>query len=207
MTPTAVPPYHPRMTAHAFVERWRRSGTAERANYQRFLAELCDVLDVPRPDPTLPDASVGHAIDLYAAFAQEGRVSVAFPDARSNRIRLEDLLDEAPRALLRQVWLDPLALDPARRSARVTTDLAARLANLAGRWGACGRWRTEGAVWRGDRIGNGGGGRGVGPHSPTRSPTTAGGAGASPAARRWARFVTFRSAMAACPASGLLANA
>ena len=36
----------------AFIERWSKSGGAERANYQLFLAELCDVLGVPRPDPT-----------------------------------------------------------------------------------------------------------------------------------------------------------
>jgi hypothetical protein len=38
-----------------FIERWASSGAAERANYQIFLAELCDVLAVPRPEPTKPD--------------------------------------------------------------------------------------------------------------------------------------------------------
>jgi hypothetical protein len=38
-----------------FVSRWQASGAAERANYQLFLSELCDVLDVPRPDPSTPD--------------------------------------------------------------------------------------------------------------------------------------------------------
>jgi hypothetical protein len=40
---------------HSFIARWQASAAAERANYQLFLAELCDVLDVPRPDPTTPD--------------------------------------------------------------------------------------------------------------------------------------------------------
>jgi hypothetical protein len=40
-----------------FIERWARSGGAERANYQLFLAELCQVLDVPRPEPTVEDDS------------------------------------------------------------------------------------------------------------------------------------------------------
>ena len=35
----------------AFIARWDGSGLAERANYVRFLDELCDVLAVPRPDP------------------------------------------------------------------------------------------------------------------------------------------------------------
>ena len=38
-----------------FIARWKDSGAAERANYQLFLAELCDVLGVPRPDPTSAD--------------------------------------------------------------------------------------------------------------------------------------------------------
>lgn len=40
------------MEVDAFIQRWTaREGGAERANYQMFLAELCDVIDVPRPDP------------------------------------------------------------------------------------------------------------------------------------------------------------
>lgn len=39
----------------SFITRWENSGAAERANYQMFLSELCDVIGIPRPDPTLPD--------------------------------------------------------------------------------------------------------------------------------------------------------
>jgi len=35
----------------AFIARWDGTELAERANYARFLDELCDVLGVPRPDP------------------------------------------------------------------------------------------------------------------------------------------------------------
>ncbi len=35
----------------AFIARWKGSGSAERANTQSFLNELCDLLSVPRPDP------------------------------------------------------------------------------------------------------------------------------------------------------------
>src|SRR5262249_2438454 len=36
----------------AFIERWSgREGGAERANYQLFLLELCDLIQVSRPDP------------------------------------------------------------------------------------------------------------------------------------------------------------
>ena len=51
------PPHQSTMTddIQHFIARWQASGAAERANYQLFLSELCDVLDVPRPDPTTPD--------------------------------------------------------------------------------------------------------------------------------------------------------
>jgi len=39
----------------AFIARWSQSGGAERANYQLFLSDLCDVLEVPRPEPTVED--------------------------------------------------------------------------------------------------------------------------------------------------------
>lgn len=35
-----------------FITKWKASGGAEMANSQSFLGELCDLLDVPRPDPT-----------------------------------------------------------------------------------------------------------------------------------------------------------
>jgi hypothetical protein len=35
-----------------FESRWLKSGGAERANYGLFLQDFCDLLGVPRPDPT-----------------------------------------------------------------------------------------------------------------------------------------------------------
>jgi hypothetical protein len=43
--------------AQTFIDRWKRSGAAERANYQLFLSELCDLLGVTGPEPTTPDDS------------------------------------------------------------------------------------------------------------------------------------------------------
>ena len=218
-----------------FIQRWSNSGGAERANYQLFLAELCDVLEVARPEPTVEDdarnayvfernvlfdnldgthttrridlykrqcfvleskqgvlqhdevpvlsarqqelrakrkrghgmrgtaawddamlrargqaeqyaralspaegrppfllvVDVGHSIELFAEFSQTGGTYVPFPDPKSHRIRLEQLADPEVRERLRQVWTDPLSLDPARRSARVTREIAAKLAELA----------------------------------------------------------------------------
>jgi len=43
------------LSISSFIERWQQSAAAERANFQLFLSELCDFLDVPRPDPTRPE--------------------------------------------------------------------------------------------------------------------------------------------------------
>ena len=223
-----------------FIQRWENSQAAERANYQLFLSELCDVLGVARPDPAqgddrqnayvfersvifrFPDetsttkridlykrgcfvleakqgsekrgggterqgdggnllfpgsapkqkkgtavrgtkgwddamiaargqadqyareiartegwppflivADIGHSIELYADFARAGRTYLPFPDPRGHRIFLRDLEREEIRERLRMVWTAPLELDPSRRSARVTREVATQLARLA----------------------------------------------------------------------------
>ena len=207
-----------------FVRRWAASGAAERANYQLFLSELCDILGVPRPDPSVPDDSqnsyvferavqfhngdgttspgridlykrncfvleakqgsdqiavptttrtkrgtavrqtpgwdeamlaaryqaeryakaipdgwppflvivdVGHSIELYADFSLTGKNYTQFPDRNSYRIMLPELNSAVVRDQLRAAWLDPLSLDPARISARVTREVAEKLAELA----------------------------------------------------------------------------
>ncbi|MDJ0756021.1 MAG: hypothetical protein QNJ45_21010 [Ardenticatenaceae bacterium] len=218
----------------AFIDRWTASQAAERANYQLFLSELCDILDVNRPDPTtgletdnayafeksvrtregstkridlykrgcfvleakqgsnaadtpelasaktlqqyhrrkkgtakrgtkgwdvamqrakrqgeqyirlLPQeeirngrppfliiVDVGATIELYAEFTRTGGTYVPYPDPANHRIKLDDLRDEQVRQVLKQVWEEPLTLDPSRRSARVTRMIAAKLAELA----------------------------------------------------------------------------
>ena len=214
----------------AFISRWETSGAAERANYQMFLSELCDIIGVPRPDPTSPDTAknryvfdraitrinpdgststnyidlykagcfvnetkqglsadaatdeiakpsatktghgkrgtlafdkalerafhqgrgyitalpaeegrppflivcdVGHTIDLYAEFTCTGGQYERFPDPVSYRITLPDLHRPEIRERLRKVWLDPLSLDPSKVAAKVTRDIAGRLALLA----------------------------------------------------------------------------
>ena len=225
---------HNTATVHSFITRWQASGAAERANYQLFLSELCDVLDVPRPDPATPDGAdnayvfekavplphgtteridlyrrgcfvleakqgsdraepgpalsqeaerrlkarkrgaavrgtaawdtamerarqqaqsyarnlppdeirdgrppflvvvdVGRSIALYAEFTRTGGNYIPFPDPLHYRLDLADLLNDDTRELLRQLWLDPMGLDPSRRSARVTREIAERLAALA----------------------------------------------------------------------------
>ena len=48
-----------------------------------------------------------------------------------NGVYLEDLRDDAVRERLRQVWTDPQALNPARRTAEVTREIAELLAKLS----------------------------------------------------------------------------
>ncbi|MCA9443538.1 MAG: class I SAM-dependent DNA methyltransferase, partial [Candidatus Omnitrophica bacterium] len=223
------------MDVKDFVERWKASGGAERANYALFLSELCDVIGVSPPDPTkeveeenayvfeksvtfhhgdgsqstgridlykrgcfvletkqgvekdeedkplstafkarqakrkkgtatrgtaawdesmirargqaeqyaraLPPSEgrppflivvdVGHSIELYSEFTQSGGTYVPFPDPRSHRFNIRELLDPSFREGLRTIWTDPLSLDPSRHSAKVTREIAGRLAKLA----------------------------------------------------------------------------
>ena len=65
------------------------------------------------------------------AFSRSGATYTPYPDPLSHRIGLDDLRDKAIRERLRLAWLDPNALDPTRKSARVTRDIADRLAKLA----------------------------------------------------------------------------
>ena len=81
--------------------------------------------------PFLLVVDVGNVIELYAEFTRSGATYTPFPDPRSHRIQLADLRDEATRQRLRAVWLDPLSLDPTRLSAKVTRDVAERLAEVA----------------------------------------------------------------------------
>lgn len=74
---------------------------------------------------------VGHSIELYADFSQTGKAYVPFPDAGTHRIFLENLTHSLVRERLRKVWLQPLDLDPARVTARVTRHVAEQLAELA----------------------------------------------------------------------------
>ena len=81
--------------------------------------------------PFVVVVDVGRSIELYSEFSRSGGAYIPYPDPRSHRIRLTDLRRLEIRARLRALWLDPLSLDPSRRAARVTRDIAARLARLA----------------------------------------------------------------------------
>jgi hypothetical protein len=81
--------------------------------------------------PFVVVVDVGQRIELYSEFSRSGATYVPFPDPRSHRIALDDLRRSDIRERLRRIWLDPLSLDPSRESARVTREIADRLARLA----------------------------------------------------------------------------
>ena len=81
--------------------------------------------------PLLIVVDVGHSIELYSEFTRTGGTYVPFPDPQSHRILLARLNDADVRETLRLAWTDPQALDPARRSARVTREIASSLGRLA----------------------------------------------------------------------------
>ena len=81
--------------------------------------------------PFLVVVDVGHTIELYADFSRLGKTYTPFPDSQSHRIKLADLEDEKVREKLRLLWTDPMALDPSRRTAKVTREVAGQLAKLA----------------------------------------------------------------------------
>lgn len=97
----------------AFIARWASSGASERANYALFLAELCDLIGVARPDPTKPD-------DADNAYVFERAVTFHHPDDR--RARGASTSTSAPASCWRPSRASrnarPLRLWPTRRKPR-----------------------------------------------------------------------------------------
>lgn len=65
-----------------FITRWQNSGAAERSNYALFLSELCDLLDVPRPDPSKEDNTQNDYV-IDRAFTRNDR------DANTSTVYLD----------------------------------------------------------------------------------------------------------------------
>ena len=98
-----------------------RSARKQAENYARALDEW---------PPFLITVDVGHAIELYADFSRQGKNYAQFPDRNSFRIYMRDLRSPEVRERLKLVWEDPFVLDPAKRAAEVTQDIAALLAEM-----------------------------------------------------------------------------
>jgi hypothetical protein len=81
--------------------------------------------------PFILVCDVGHCIEVYADFSGQGKNYTQFPDRQTFRIYLEDLRIDEVRERLRKIWLAPETLDPAQTSAKVTRDIAKRLAQVS----------------------------------------------------------------------------
>ncbi|WP_262296667.1 class I SAM-dependent DNA methyltransferase [Microvirga sesbaniae] len=101
-------------------------------NARRQAESYVLLLDADHPAPPfIIVCDVGHCLELYADFTGTGRAYSHFPDRNSFRIYLHDLREEKTRALLARVWQEPRALDPSKEAARVTRDIARRLAGVS----------------------------------------------------------------------------
>ena len=110
------------------TNRWDVAMRAARGQAEQYIRALPRGEDNP---PFIIVVDVGHSFELYSDFSRAGRTYLPFPDARSHRISIEDLTSDETRERLRLIWNDPSALDPSRRSARVTRQMAERLGDLA----------------------------------------------------------------------------
>ncbi|GAW39980.1 hypothetical protein SH203_00367 [Brevundimonas sp. SH203] len=103
------------------LDRVMRIAKRQAENYAKALDEW---------PPFLITVDVGRSIELWSDFARQGKIYAPFPDRAGHRIALDQLRSPEVRERLRRVWTDPMSLDPAARSAEVTTDIATSLAWL-----------------------------------------------------------------------------
>lgn len=108
-------------------DRLMRNAYAQAVDYTRHLP-----VEHGYP-PFVLVVDVGHVIEIYADFSGQGKNYAQFPDRQGYRITMEDLRRPEIQARLRAIWLDPHSLDPAKRSAEVTRDIAGRLSLIAKR--------------------------------------------------------------------------
>ncbi len=107
---------------------WDRAMLEALGQAEGYARALPDNEDSP---PFLMIVDVGHVIELYADFTQKGKNYLPFPDARSNRVKLADFVNAEVREQFRILWTTPLSLDPSKRAAAVTREVAGYLAELA----------------------------------------------------------------------------
>ncbi|MBF0307168.1 MAG: class I SAM-dependent DNA methyltransferase [Alphaproteobacteria bacterium] len=115
-------------TALRGTRTWDAAMISARGQAERYAKSLPVEEGWP---PFLVVVDVGHVIELFADFSRTGKNYTHFPDSASFRIALADLADETVRERLRYVWTEPQALDPTRRSSKVTRGIADSLAKLA----------------------------------------------------------------------------
>jgi hypothetical protein len=127
---------HRKGTAQRGTAQWAQAMRAAFQQAKRYAEAL------PEWPPFLVVCDVGYCFDVYADFSCSGKNYELFPDPRSSRIPLQDLSKPEVQAFLKAVWLDTHSLDPSKKSAKVTRELADRLARLAKSLEASGAGKT-----------------------------------------------------------------
>jgi hypothetical protein len=117
-------------TARRGTGGWDRAMLAARNQAESYARALPVEHGYP---PFLIVLDVGHVMEVYADFSGQGKNYAHFPDRQTYRIGMDDLRCEDVQLRLRAIWTDPLSLDPAKKSAEVTRDIAGRLSIIAKR--------------------------------------------------------------------------
>ncbi|MEZ6012251.1 MAG: type IIL restriction-modification enzyme MmeI [Hyphomonas sp.] len=107
---------------------WAKLMRSARQQAEGYVRNLPDGHKLP---PFIIICDVGHVFEIWSNFAGDGKAYTQFPDRSGYRISLNDLLKSEIRERLKTIWTDPFSLDPTRRSAEVTNDVAVRLARVA----------------------------------------------------------------------------
>lgn len=94
------------------------------------------------PPPFLIVTDIGYCFDMWACF-DGSRNYRKFPDALTSRIPIDGLTKPENIETLRAIFLDPYSLDPSKRAAKVTREIAAHIANLAKSLEAAGHDREK----------------------------------------------------------------
>jgi hypothetical protein len=97
-----------------FLARWQSAGGAERANYQLFLAELCDLLHVPRPNPATND-------DTKNTYVFDRSITVTHPDG-STSTNFIDLYNRAHFVLETKQGIEAQDKAPPGKARALTLD-------------------------------------------------------------------------------------
>jgi hypothetical protein len=117
-----------KLKASVDSERFSRNLLEAHAQAQNYARALPPAEGRP---PFLLIIDVGTVIEVYSEFSRSGGTYIPFPDPRSHRIALADLVKPEVRERLRLIWTDPDQLDPALISAKVTGAVSTQLAKLA----------------------------------------------------------------------------
>ncbi len=69
--------------AQTFIAKWRKASGSERANYQLFITELCELLGCDKPDPSSEDTrDNAYVFERRVRFAHgDGSDSLAAKDS------------------------------------------------------------------------------------------------------------------------------